>query len=139
MPFAEGTPTTDITLGGKSYTLGWTWGAKRRLKEVLASRGKELNDAAAVQENIPAVLWAAMDSESRNALSVEDVEELVNPRNESEVVDKIGLLFKASEPDPEVKQGPVAGKIPTTGRSTLPRSGPLPDSTLDLQAMSSGG
>lgn len=116
--FAEGTPTTEIKLGGKSYTIGWTWGAKRRLKEVLEKQGKDLQTADAITENLPAVLWASMDTETRDSLSISDVEEMVNPRNELEVVQKIGALFEKSEPDPEVKQEPVAVKKPTTGTGT---------------------
>lgn len=121
--FVEGTPTVEITLGGKSYTLGWNWGAKRRLKEKLAERGRELSDAAAISENLPAVVWASMDKETRDSVSVEDIEELINPRNEVEVVEKIGSLFTQSEPD--VKTNPAAVKEPTAGKSTLTNSSQL--------------
>lgn len=118
MAFAEGTPTVEITLGGQPYTLGWTWGAKRRLKEKLEEQGKSLKDADAITENLPAVLWASMDEDTRAALSIAAVEELINPRNEVEVVEKIGALFEKSEPDPEVKQEPAAVTMPTAGTNS---------------------
>lgn len=108
----------EITLGGKLYTLGWTWGAKRRLKEKLEEQGKNLKDADAITENLPAVLWASMDTDARAALSIADVEELINPRNEVEIVEKIGSLFEKSEPDPEVKQEPAAVTMPTAGTNS---------------------
>jgi hypothetical protein len=129
MPFAEGTPTVEIMLGGKSYTLGWTWGAKRRLKERLAMQGSDLKDVNAISENLPAVLWAALDNEARDSISVEGIEELVNPRNEAEVVEKISSLFAQSEPDPEVKAEPAAVKRPTAGNSTSMKSEQLASTT----------
>lgn len=120
MPFAEGTPTAQVTLGGKIYTLGWTWGAKRRLREFLATKGTTLNDARAIEENLPAVVWAGLDKDQREKVSIEDVEEMFNPTNESEIAERIGSLFKVSEPD--VKTEPVAATVPTTGTSTSSRS-----------------
>jgi hypothetical protein len=97
--FAEGTPTVEITLGGKSYTLGWTWGSKRRLKEHLKAHGVDLQSAdAAVFDNLPAVVWSAMDEESRSGISISQIEELLNPRNEEEVMKKLVSLFTQSEP-----------------------------------------
>jgi hypothetical protein len=122
MPFAEGTPTAEITLAGKSYTLGWTWGSKRRLKEWFTAHGVDGSSPTAVGENLPAVLWVSLDASDRDLLSVEDLEELLNPRNEMEVATKIGNLFKASEPEPDVKAVPVAVKGPTTGSSTSTNS-----------------
>jgi len=116
--FAEGTPTVEIRLGGQSYTLGWTWGAKRRLKEKLEEQGKSLKDEDAITENLPAVLWASMDEDTRAALSIPAVEELINPSNEVMVVEKIGSLFTKSEPDPEVKPEPAAATMPTAGTNS---------------------
>lgn len=120
MSFAEGTPTVNVTLGGKSYTLGWTWGSKRRLKEWLAAHGVDGTSPQAVGQNLPAMLWASMDEPDRSSVSVSDVEELLNPRNEGEIADAIASLFKASEPDPkpDPKTAPAAAKIPTAGNST---------------------
>lgn len=137
--FAEGTPTTEIQLGSKTFTLGWTWGAKRRLKEYLVSRGSDMKDVNAISENLPAVLWAALDNEARASVSVEDIEEMVNPRNEALVVEKIGQLFTQSEPDPDPKPNPSAATKPTEGKQTSTTYGRSAGSTLDLQAMSSGG
>lgn len=124
MPFAEGVPTVQIQLGGKPYSLGWTWAAKRRLKEALESTGADLTNETAVAENLAVVLWASLDKESRS-LTVEDVEEMIHAGNEVEVATKIGELFKASEPDPDPKQQPAAVKEPTAGRSTSTNSAPL--------------
>ena len=124
MSFAEGTPTKEIQLGGKSYTLGWTWGSKRRLKEWFTATGVDGASATSVGENLPAVLWASMDREARDALSVDDVGELINPRNEMDVATTIGSLFTVSEPDPDTKAGPVAATEPTTGKLTSNKSAP---------------
>jgi hypothetical protein len=121
--FAEGTPTKEIQLGGKSYTLGWTWGSKRRLKEWFTAHGVDGNSPSSVGENLPAVLWASMDKGDRDSLSVDDVGELINPRNEIEVATTIGSLFTVSEPEPDVKAEPVAARKPTTGISTSMNSG----------------
>lgn len=137
--FAEGTPTVQIQLGARAFTLGWTWGAKRRLKEYLVAHGSDMKDENAISENLPAVVWAALDNDTRYSVTVEEIEELINPRNEVQVVEKIGTLFTQSEPDPDVKPNPAAVKEPTAGKQTSTKSGPSPASTLDLQAMSSGG
>lgn len=129
MPFAEGTPTVQIQLGGKVYTLGWTWGAKRRLREFLATKGKTLDDPKAIEENLPAVFWASLNKDQRGEVSIEDLEEVFNPSNEGEIAEKIGSLFKVSEPDPDVKAEPVAAKEPTTGKSTSTSSPQLASTT----------
>lgn len=118
-----------ITLGGTSYTLGWNWGAKRRLRERLASQGADLKNADALAENLPAVLWASLDKETRSSLSVEDVEEMIHPGNEQEVIEKIGSLFKASEPEPDPNAQPAAVKKPTAGNLTSRESGQLASTT----------
>lgn len=118
MSFAEGTPTVMVTLGGKDYTLGWTWGSKRRLKEWTKANGVDAQSAQAMGESLPAMLWASMDKPDREALSVEDVQELINPRNEIAIAETIGEMFKVSEPEPDIKADPVAATKPTTGNST---------------------
>lgn len=125
MSFAEGVPTVEIQLGGKSYTLGWTWAAKRRLKE----SGINLSDQAVIAENLATVLWVSLEKDSRNDLSVEDIEEMIHSGNEVEVATRIGELFKVSEPDPDVKQEPAAVTEPTAGRSTSMISGQLASTT----------
>ena len=126
MPFAEGTPTVEITLGGKSYTLGWTWAAKRRARDYFASQGKD-PDKATQEENIAVALWASLEKEARDSLSVGDIEEVINPANEEAILEKMSSLFTKSEPDP--KPEPVAAKIPTTGRSTSMSSPQLASTT----------
>lgn len=125
--FVEGTPTVEIQLGGKSYTLGWTWASKRRLKEALVARGTNLTEQTGVAENLAAVLWASMEKEARAEMSVEDVEEMIHSGNEIEVATKIGELFKASEPDPEPagKTEPAAVIKPTAGKLNTTKSVPL--------------
>lgn len=114
--FAEGTPTKDIQLGGKSYTLGWTWGARRRARVALTDRYPDPKNVDK-SEAIAAALWASMDKETREAVSVEDIEEMIHPGNEIEIMQKIDELIKASEPDPEPEGNaqPAAGKKPTAG------------------------
>lgn len=126
MGFAEGVPTVQIQLGGKSYTLGWTWAAKRRVRDYLAARhGDPLK--ANEEENLATVLWASMDKEQRESLTVEDVEEMVHPDNERIIAEKIRDLCLRSEPDPNVD--PVAVKKPTTGESNSKKSGQLVSTT----------
>lgn len=110
----------EIALGGKSYTVGWTWGAKRRLKEIILARGTDTTSVLALSDHLPTAVWAGLDEETRAKVTVEEIEESLNPRNETEVIEKMGSLWKASEPDPEPegKVSPVAVKTPTTGPST---------------------
>lgn len=129
MPFAEGTPTVEITLGGKSYTLGWTWAAKRRVREYLAAKYPN-PETADEQEQLATAFWAGLDKESRSSLSVEDIEEMIHSGNEAEVVERMSALFKKSEPEPDPNVAPVAEtKKPTTGRSTSTNSPQLASTT----------
>ena len=131
MAFAEGTPTVQVTLAGKPYTLGWTWGSKRRLKEWFTAHGIDANSPQSMGENLPAMLWASMDKPDREAMSVEDVQELINPRNEVVIAEKIGEMFKVSEPEPDIKAESVAVTKPTTGNSTSMNSEHL-ESTISV-------
>lgn len=115
MPHPEGVPTTRITLGGKSYELAWTWGAKRRVRDVLAVRGKDDTNTSA-EERFALALWASMDEESRSSIKVEEVEDLIHPGNEEEVAERLNALTEKSEPEksegngkPATKEGTVAG------------------------------
>lgn len=120
----QGVPTATISLGGKSYKLAWTWGAKRRLNERLVAAGKELTAPNSIAENLPAVVWASMDEEAREKISVEQIEDLIHPGNEIEIIDKFSVLFSQSEPDPAPNAEPAAGKKqPTAGRSASKKSG----------------
>lgn len=116
--FAEGTPTVQIQLGVKSYTLGWTWGAKRRARETILSRHADPQNVDQ-SEAIAAAVWASMEKEKRAELSVEDVEEMIHPGNELEVMEKINQIIKSSEPEPDTsgKTVPAAAKMPTAGKS----------------------
>jgi hypothetical protein len=128
--FAEGTPTVSVSLGGKSYTLGWTWAAKRRVRDYLTSIGK---DGAGVHEEeyLSAVLWASMEKDARTDLSVDDVAELINPSNETEIAEKIRRLCIASEPESDPNVEPAAAKMeePTAGRSLSSSAGQLVSTT----------
>lgn len=104
--FAEGVPTVEIQLAGKPYTLGWTLGSMRRLRERLAAQGLDLKDAIAQAENLPAVVWASMDKETREAVSVDDIEEMLHTGNQDEVIEKISSLFKRPEPEPATESVP---------------------------------
>lgn len=122
--FAEGVPTVEITLGGKSYTVGWTWGAKRRVRDHHIAKYANPQDVAE-EENLATILWAGMDQETRSGISVEEIEELIHPRNEADIAGKIRELIAKSEPDPEpeVKADPAAVKTPTAGSSNSNKSG----------------
>lgn len=128
--FAEGTPTVSITLGGKSYTLGWTWGAKRRVREHLTERHADPKDVTA-EENLATVLWASMEEEHRKALSVEGIEDMIHAGNELNISKKIEELCLRSEPEPDPNAQPAAVKKPTAGteRSASTSSAPL-ESTI---------
>lgn len=113
MPFAEGTPTVEVRLDGESYTLGWTWAAKRRVRDHLKALGQE---SVHGEEHLSTVVWASMDKESRESLTVEDIEEKINPRNEAEIAEKIRQLIMVSEPEePKPKTEPGAVTQPTPG------------------------
>lgn len=137
MGFAEGVPTVEIQLGGKSYTLGWTWAARRRSREYLIAQGKE--NTASQYENVAAALWAGMEERVRAEISVGAIEEMIHPGNESEILEKMSALFEKSEPDPDPNAKPSAAKIPTEGKQTSMSSGRSAGSISGLQAMSSGG
>lgn len=137
MAFAEGVPTVQIQLGGKSYTLGWTWAARRRSRDYMVSKGKE--NSATQYESVAVALWAAMEEKARAEISVEAVEEMIHPGNESEILEKMSTLFEKSEPDPDPNAQPSAAKIPTEGQPALRMSGRSDGTISDLAAMSSGG
>ena len=119
----------EIQLGGKSYTLGWTWAAKRRVQEYLTA--KYPNPELAPQEQqLSAAFWAGLDKETRSSLSVEDVEEMIHPGNEAEVIKRLSSLFEKSEPEPDPNVAPVAAKTPTTGRSSTSTNSPQLASTI---------
>lgn len=114
MSFAEGTPTVEIQLGGKPYTLGWTWGAKRRVRESLIGRHADPKNAGE-EENLATVLWASMEEEHRKALTVENIEDMIHADNEVEISKKIEELCLRSEPEPDPNAQPAAVKKPTAG------------------------
>lgn len=129
MSFAEGTPTVEITLGGKSYTIGYSWGGKRRAREYLTRQGADPAKANE-EEYLSTLLWACMDKESRSSLTVEDVEDMIHPGNEVEIGEKLKQLIVRGEPDeePEGKTRPEAVKVPTSGTPSS-RSGQLQSTT----------
>lgn len=122
MPHREGVPTIEIQLGGQTYTLGWTWGAKRRVQEILKARHSDPQNVDR-SETLAAALWASLDEDNRKTISVEDVEEMIHPGNEMLVMQKMNDLLEASEPkpNPEGKVEPAATKKqkrkPTAGKS----------------------
>lgn len=128
--FAEGTPTVEIQLGGKSYTLGFTLGSMRRAKE-LNVLTLDASDETALMLGMPAYVWACLSEETRRELSVEAIGELMNPSNMKAIALKVGELFKASVPkeDSDPNAEPAAVKEPTAGKSTLISSGQLASTT----------
>lgn len=109
MSFAEGTPTVTVMLGGIPYTLGWTWAAKRRVREQLKSRGTD-PQTAHEEEYLTTIVWAAMDKEQRESITVEGVEELINDRNQSAVTRQIRALILESEPPPSEPESDPNGR-----------------------------
>jgi len=128
MRFAEGTPTVDITLGGKDYTLGYTIGAMKRAKE-LNVLDIDTADSVAFMLALPAFVWACMDEEARKELSVSAIEELTNPLNIHDISTAVGELFSASLPKPDPNVEPAAVTMPTAGNSASKNSGRLESMT----------
>ena len=131
MPFAEGTPTESVTLGGRTYALGYTLGAMKRAKE-LGVLTVDMTDDTAFILSLPEYVWSCLDTEGRNDLSVDAIRELMNPLNAKAVAQSMIELFKKSlpkgEPDPNAK--PAAVKEPTAGnQSTSINSGQLASAT----------
>lgn len=131
--FAEGTPTVEVTLAGKAYTLGFTIGAMRRAQE-LGVLNINVEDGTAFMLAMPAYVWSCLTEDARRELSVSDIEELINPTNVRPVVEAVGKLFRASMPEEEGASGnasPAAVETPTAGARGLisSDSGPLVSTT----------
>lgn len=125
--FAEGTPTVSVQLGGKDYTLGWTWGAKRRVRELMRELGIENPSDANQEEYVAMGLWAAMEDEARATITFREIEERINPTNEVEISKTVmGMILRGEPKEKPGKNGePVAVKKPTTGNSNSKKSGRL--------------
>lgn len=128
MGFAEGTPTATISLGGKSYDLGFTIGAMRRSR-ALGVLNVDATDNVSFMLALPEYVWACLDDEGRKDLSVAQISELMNPANVNEIAGAVGEIFRASIPAPDPNVEPAAVKMPTAGNSTSTNSGPL-ESTI---------
>lgn len=133
--FPEGTPTTRLTLGGRSHELGFNWGAKKRVRDYLLSQGKSATTTHE-EDYLAAAVWASMDKETRGTLTVDDVLEMIGPQNEQEIAGKIKQLIGAAEPEKDAEEEtegeleeknsqPVAVKAPTTGESQSKSAGQL--------------
>lgn len=133
-------PTVDLALGGKVYTIDFTWGARLRCQEYVESRGKDPSSVNRF-ESIAAAIWAGMEDEDRAGLSVATILDMIHPGNEPEILAKIGELAEKSEPDPEpqVKTEPGAVRELTPGAMNSNEYGRSGGTISDLQAMSSGG
>ncbi len=111
--FATGTPTVVVTLGGHEYELGFTLGAMRRIKGRLGtlelSLGEEAGDEGVLA--LPVYIWASMDKEGREALSVEDVEEMIHPNNMVEISEAMATLFIQSAPEGAEGNAPTGKKV----------------------------
>lgn len=131
MPFAEGTPTATVRLGGKSYELGFTLGAMKRAKE-LGVLTLDTSDQSAMMLALPEYVWSCLTEEDRKGLTVAQINELINPSNVAKVAEAIGELFKASTPaeDPSGNVVPAAATEPTAGKQTSINSGQLESMTL---------
>lgn len=125
MAFAEGTPTVTIELD-KPRELGYTLGAMRRAQE-LGVLKLDMEDDVSFMLALPRYVWACMDSEGRKDLTIETIEEMMNPLNAKTIARKMIELFKASLPpeDPSGNAEPAAAMMPTAGGSILNTSGQL--------------
>lgn len=117
MSFQEGTPTATVTLGGKVYTLGFTLGALRRCKE-LGVLKLDVTDETAFMLALPEYVWACLPETQRGELSVDQIGEMMNSTNMTEVAEAVGNLWAASVPKgkPEKNAEPGAVKKPTPGK-----------------------
>lgn len=128
--FAEGTPTATVELGGKSYELGFTVGAMKRAKE-LRVLNIDANDETAFMLALPEFVWSCLEGSARKELSVEQIDELMNPSNIKEIAQSVGALFRASLPEENTSGNgePAAVKEPTAGSRTSIDSGQLVSTT----------
>lgn len=137
--FTEATPTRIITLDGKPRELGFTMGAMRRAEE-LGVLQLEVTDPVVLMLKLPEYVWCCLPKAVRKELSVEDIAELLNPTNITEIAAAVDALFRLSVPDPEVKTEPAAEKEPTAGnQSTSTSSGRSASTISDYPTVSSGG
>lgn len=99
MSFPEGTPTVEVVLD-QPRTLGFTLGAMRRIKETLGTLeiDTEAGDEGLVT-TLPSYIWACMDAEGRAALSIEQVEDMIHPRNMGPISQALRDLFEQSAPE----------------------------------------
>lgn len=114
MPRAKGVPTVGITLDGRTYKIDFTWGARLRISDYFQSLGK---DPAKVSrfESFAATIWAGMEDEDRQGISVTQIAEMIHPGNEPEILARIDELVGKSEPDPDPNAVPSAAKVPAEG------------------------
>lgn len=112
----------------KPRALGFTLGAMRRAKE-LGVLDTNAEDATAMMLALPEYVWACLDEEGRNDLTVKAIAELMNPINTPVIARKVGELFKASMPQPDPNAEPPAVKKPTGGKSNSKNSGRLVSTT----------
>ena len=130
MPFAEGTPTATVRLGGKSYELGFTLGAMKRAKE-LGVLTLDTSDQSAMMLALPEYVWSCLTEEDRRDLTVAQINELINPSNVAKIAEAVGELFRASLPAESASGNaePAAVKEPTAGTRTSSNSGQLASTT----------
>lgn len=116
MPFAEGTPTAEVTLAGKVYTLGFTLGALRRCRE-LGVLKLDVQDQTAFMLALPEYVWACLSEIERGELTVDGIGELMNSTNMAEIADAVGKLWASSIPKGKSEKNapPAAVKKPTAG------------------------
>lgn len=141
MPFAEGTPTAQIELNGKSYTLGFTLGAMKRAKD-LGVLTVNTQDDTDFMLALPGYVWACMDDEARKESTPESLAERMHPHNARAIAKAVTALFVDSLPreEPQKNSAPAAVKTPTAGheRSTSTNSGRLESTTFASEPLSSG-
>jgi hypothetical protein len=118
MPFPEGTPTVTVQLD-RPRQLGWTMGAMKRAK-ALGVLAVDWNDQTETMLAMPALVWSTLDAESRAELSLEELDEILNPRNMLEIINQITALFGESEPEavPEGNGQPAPAKKPRAGKTS---------------------
>jgi hypothetical protein len=95
--FALGVPTTTIELD-KPRVLGFTMGSMKRAQD-LGVLNVNAEDPTAMMLALPEFVWACLDEEGREELSVEAIRELMSPHNMLSIAEKMSNLFKASVPE----------------------------------------
>lgn len=110
MAFLEGVPTVEIRLD-KTRQLGFTMGAMKRIRDVAGTLELPIVDGKIpldkALELMPVYIWACLDAQDRDEVSVEQLLEFLHPGNMAEISDAIVRLFKRSNPEASADADPI--------------------------------